>query len=194
MKNYFSDIMKRINNLFGYLLIALLFMVFACGGGGGGGTGPNPVITFAPDSASPGDNSVYMAQNLSLSSGDVLAIDVKANNISGNVYGVAFDVLFDSSKTTYNGYTLGSFLESGGYSAVYQPSESSGRLVMGISRQGLVNGTSGSGTIVTLKLRVTGSSAVAFDTNRSNLLERISGTETQAIAGVSWHGGTAAAQ
>lgn len=131
--------------------------------------------------------SICMSQNSSLSSGDILAIDIKSNNISSNVYGAAFDVDFDSTKMTYNSYVAGSFLESGGNTVNYQvglQSGNSGKLVIGISRQGVVSGVSGSGTLVTLKFRVTGNSSVAF----SNYDLRDS--SNQAILGISWYGGT----
>ena len=120
------------------LVIAVLFLP-ACAP-----TSPSSTtITFS--GSNPGDNSVYMAKNDTLSSGDIIAIDVKANNISGLVYGAAFDVDFDSSKVTYDSKVEGIFLEQGGNSPTYLVSLQSGstnKLVIGISRQGSSSGAS----------------------------------------------------
>ena len=157
--------LRYIEGLSKHLLtLCTVLIITACGGGGGNGsTSPSTTISFS--GTNPGSNSVYMAQNSALSSGDILAIDVKMNNLSSNAYGAAFDVDFDSTKMTYNSYAVGSFLEQGENTVNYQmglQSGNSGKLVVGISRQGGVGGVSGSGTIVTLKFRVTGNLSVAF--------------------------------
>lgn len=177
-----------------YFLVLLITVALpACGGGGGGGgTGPtSPSTTISFSGSTPGNNAVYMAKNNALSSGNILAIDVNVNNVSNNVYGSAFDVDFDSTKMTYDSYAAGSFLESGGNTTSYQvglQSGNSGKLIVGISRQGAVNGISGSGTLITLKFNVTGNSSVAF----SNYELRDSSNQT--ISGITWYGGTMAVQ
>lgn len=157
------------------LLIATIF-ISACRWGGNGITDP-----------SVGDNTVYMARNSSLSSGDTVAVDVKVEGVN-NVYGAAFDVDFDSTKMTYTGCTQGSFLEqSGGCMANPQPG-TSGKLVVGISRQGTANGVSGSGTLVTLMFRPTESSSVTFS-NAS-----LKDSSNQPISGITWTDGTVTVQ
>ena len=102
-----------------------------------------------------------------MSSDSVLAIDIKASNVS-DVYGAAFDVDFDSTKMSYSGYSAGSFLEGGGNSVNYQAtlqSGNSGKLIVVASRQGSVEGATGSGTLVTLKFNVPGGSSVSFSNN-----------------------------
>lgn len=138
---------------------------------------------------SPGDNTIYMAKNSSLSIGDIIAIDVKSNNISSGVFGAAFDVDFDSSKITYDSYVAGNFLEQGGatvhYEAILQ-SDNSSKLVAGITRQ---TGTAtGSGTLITLKFKVTSGSTVGF--SRNELRDQSNLT----ILGTTWSGGTVTVQ
>lgn len=172
-------------NMF-YILSALL-IISACGGGGGSSsTSPSSTIVFT--GSTPGSNSVYMAQNNI--TGDDLTIDIKANNISSGVYGTAFNVDFDSSKITYKSYTNGSFLEQGGNSASYQvalQSNNSGRLVVGISRQGDVSGVTGSWTLITLKFKATGSSSLSFSDNE------LRDSSNQAVS-ATWYGGTVTVQ
>jgi hypothetical protein len=161
----------------------------AAGAGGSGPTSPSATISFL--GTTPGSDAIHMSQNSSLSSGDILAIDIKANDISSNVYGAAFDVKFDSSKITYDSYVSGSFLESGGNTVNYQvglQSGNSGKLVVGISRQGPVSGISGSGTLVTLKFKVTGISVVVFSNNV------LKDSSNQTISGINWYGGMVAVQ
>lgn len=167
------------------LILCMVLIIFACGGGGGGSapTSPSAAISFLGTTR--GSDAIYMSQNSSLSNGDFLAIDIKANDISSNVYGAAFDVKFDSSKITYDSYVSGSFLESGGNMVNYQVGLQSGnsKLVIGISRQGPVSGISGSGTLVTLKFKVTGSSVVVFSNNA------LKDSSNQTISGIIWYGG-----
>src|SRR4030067_692543 len=77
---------------------------------------PSKTISFSGSSSG---YNVYMQKNNSLSTSDILAIDVKADSVS-NVFGAAFDIDFDSTKMTYSSYSAGSFLETGGNSVSYQ--------------------------------------------------------------------------
>ena len=134
------------------------------GGGGSSPTGPGTTVAFSGSSSG---YNVYMARNSSLSSGSVLAVDIKVDSVS-NVFGAAFDIDFDSTKMTYSSYSAGSFLETGGNSVSYQPvtqSGNSGKLIVGVSRQAPSGGQSGSGILVTLKFNVTGGTSVSFSNN-----------------------------
>ena len=149
---------------------------------------PTAIILFS--GSTPGNNSVYMSRNSSLSSGNTLSVDIKVNNVS-NVYGAAFDVDFDSSKMTYDSYSAGSLLESGGNAVSYQAglqSGNSGKLIAGISRQAGASGVSGSGILITLKFKVTGNSAISFSNNS------LKDSTNQSISGVTWSGGTVTVQ
>lgn len=146
-------------------LSILMLLMSACGGSGGGGNGPTSPSTTVNFSGvtSPGNDTVYMAINNSLSSGNTLAIDVKANNISGSVFGSAFDVDFDSSKVTYESKSAGDFFEQGGNTVYYlvRPSGSN-KIIAGVSSLAPTTGVTGSGIILTLKFKVTGSSSLSF--------------------------------
>lgn len=145
-----------------------------------------PTTTTAFSSSAPSSNTVYMTKNSSLSSGDTLAIDVKANGLSGNVKGAAFDVDFDSTKITYSSYAEGNFFGSGSSTIAALQQGSSSKVVVGVSTG---SGTvTGSGTIVTLKFKVKGNSSVAF----SNYELRDS--SNQSVSGISWSGGTVTVQ
>lgn len=152
-----------------YLLIMIstltLPLMSACGGGGGGGSSPTvPSTIMTLSSATPGSNSVYMVKNSSLSSGSVLAIDIKVDSVS-NVFGAAFDIDFDSTKMTYSDYSAGSFLETGGHTVTYIATQAVNKLIVGVSRQSPSGGQSGSGTLVILKFNVTGDTSVSFSNN-----------------------------
>lgn len=167
------------------IFFSLITIVQGCGGGGGDGIGtttPSQVITFR--GTAPVNETIYMSKNNAFSSGGMLAIDIKANNIS-NTYGVAFDVDFDSSKITYDGYIVGSYLEAGGGTVNYFVSPQTGKLVVGISR--LTGVVSGSGTIVTLKFKsiASGDTPVSFNNNI------VRDANNQTIPAVTWNGGTA---
>lgn len=180
------------NGLKMFCILSALVIISACGGGGGGGssTSPSSTITFTADSSSPGSNTVYMTRNSSESSGNTLAVDIKVNNAS-DVYGAAFDVDFDSSKMTYSTYSNGSFLEQGGASVSYQvatQSGNSGKLVVGISKQGAVSGASGIGTLLTLKFNVSGGTDIDFSNNQ------LANSSGSSISGITWSGGTVTVQ
>lgn len=170
------------------LILCSVLLISACGGGGGGGesssTSPSSTITFSGSSSG---YNVYMAQNTSQSSGSVIAIDVKVDNVS-DIYGAAFDVDFDSSKMTYSSYSAGSFLESGGNSVTYQAalqSDTSGKLIVVASRQGAISGNSGSGT----EFDVTSGGSISF--SNSSLVDSSGNT----ISSASWSsGGTVTVQ
>lgn len=171
------------------IFVLSMFLISACGGGGGGSTPTSPTIpiTSVTFSGSSSGYNVYMAKNDGQSSGGILAIDVKVNNVS-NVFGAAFNIDFDSTKMTYsNSYSAGSFLETGGNSVSYLPatqSGNSGKLIVGVSRQAPSGGQSGSGTLVTLKFNVTGGGSVSFS---NNSLKDSSGNT---ISAATWSGGT----
>lgn len=184
--NFFPIMMGLPKHL---LILCTVLIISACGGGGSGessSTSPSSTIVFS--GSTPGSNSVYLAQNNII--GDDLTIDIKVNNLSSGIYGAAFNVDFDSSKIMYESYTNGSFLEQGDNSATYQvalQSNNSGRLVLGISRQGNVSGVMGSGTLITLKFRVAGSSSLSFSDNE------LRDSSNQVIS-TTWYGGEVTVQ
>ncbi len=167
--------------------INLIIIIHGCGSGGGNTnmiSTPSQVIAFSGNT--PGNQAVYMSQNSSLSSGNTLAIDIKANNVS-NAYGFAFDLDFDPTKMTYDSYAAGNYLEGGGNIPTYLVTAQAGKLIVGLSRLGTVGGVSGSGTIITLKFKAVAAGNASV--NSSNNTVRDSGN--QSIPGVTWNGGTA---
>lgn len=147
----------------------------------------DPTTTAAFSGSNPGTNSVYMVQNTSLSSGDTLAVDVKANNISGNVKGAAFDVDFDSAKITYLDKAGGDFFGAGSATEAKLQHGSTNKIVVGVTTTS-GTATTNSGTIVTLKFKVTGNSSIAF--SNSELRD----SNNQAISGITWNGGSVTVQ
>lgn len=169
---------------------------------------------FTPDSVSCTPNCVSMARNATESSTGVLAIDVKANDITnGNVFGAAFDVdIQDTTVTQWNGLGFmscttppsgcansglasGSFLEGSlpftvNYFVSLLNGTDTNTLVVGPSEVAPATGVIGSGTIVTLKFKKIGTqgqtSMLSFS---SNSLEDPS-SPPNPIAGISWSAGT----
>ena len=152
------------------------------GGGGGGGVGPSPTVTFT--GTTPAANEIYLVRNAVRSSGSVLAIDVKANEVSGAVFGTAFDLDFSNpSGMTYIGHEAGSFLDESAGSVIYNSSDmGGGKIVVGASSPAGATGATGSGTIITLKFGVTDASVLSFSNNE------LRDSANHAIS-VTWQGG-----
>ncbi|MFH1287385.1 MAG: cohesin domain-containing protein [bacterium] len=147
-------------------------------------------ISFSPDNSNPGSNSVIMAENKI--SGDTLEIDIKANIISANVFGIAFHLNFNSSILVYDGYTHGSLFENVG-SPGYQISLKSGasnELLIGISQGPGETGVNGSGTFITLRFKVVaiGASTLTYT------YQELEDPRTLPILGITWDGGTVVVQ
>lgn len=97
--------------------------------------------------------------------GETLGVSVKVENVE-NVYGVAFDLLFDSEAFELASSRAGEFLKLAHqrFLANFQ-SDDSNRLVVGVSRVGDADGTSGEGVVASfeLKAKSAGSYSVALD-------------------------------
>lgn len=143
------------------MLLGSGWLGIGCGGGGGGGGGPttppNPIpppsnITFTPDSSG-GSNSISLSTG-SGGSGSVFVLDVDAQSVT-DLYGVSFVLEYPSDllKFTRNSESEGTFLSEGGQvDTDLQVSErTSGEVVVGITRLGIVPGASGSGTLLSLE-------------------------------------------
>jgi len=137
-------------------VVAVVFSSIGCGGGGGGGGGPTEPppptsrVTFTP-AGSAGANSIYLAQgNNTVISRFVL--DVEASQVD-DLYGVSFNLVFPKARLSWipGGTSEGTFLSSSGSTDLIVAEDSPGVLVVGLSLLGDVQGSTGSGTLLSLE-------------------------------------------
>lgn len=149
------------------VLAALLLLVAAaCGGGGGGGGGggtPPPTVdegfTLTPSSA--GTPAVVLAEGSGTTT-TVLDLEVRAQGMN-DLYGVAFELVYPQALMDFEAFSEGDFLMSGGLDTVLRVFESEpGRIVIGLTRLGARPGQAGSGELLTLRFRATGSGSGSF--------------------------------
>jgi hypothetical protein len=141
------------------VLLMALVTAPACGGGGGDSTAaggsPTPIAAaFTPDQGSPGPNTVALIEGSK--SNDVVTVNVTVTG-TNDVFGAAFEVLYDDFHTTFLGYTPGTVVEQGGNAPTYNVDGSSnpGRIVIGISRTGSSStDVTSTKTLVGLQFRV----------------------------------------
>jgi hypothetical protein len=176
------------------VLLGLVSIAVACGGGGGGGEtvvgGPSSNLSanFVGDQLSPTSDQVTLVQETAF--GDLVTVSVWVTDIS-NVYGAAFDVVYNPSLVRYEAWEPGVLLEQGGYTPNYTvQNPQGGRVVVGVSRSGNVRGANavGTRTLIRLVFRATavGSSAVSFQA--ASLID--DGFPPEDIPGTAWFGGT----
>lgn len=129
--------------------------------------------------------TVSLSENVALSSPTVLAVDVSIKNVSVNpVYGVVFDLDFDSSVIAWSGSVssscsgapsgcaIGSFLETTTVNGVlYDVALQKGalnKLVIGATQTGNDPGVLGNGPVVTLFFNFVGAPGAMGPLNFSN--------------------------
>lgn len=158
---------------------------------------PAYAFVFTPTNSSPGANSIYLIFNGTQSQGDLIAIDVRINSLSGSApaIGAAFDLDFDPSVLTYHSLLPGDFFERGDLSGNGSMARMSamqqgapGKLLIGISQNYGDPGGSGSGTLVTLKFTVA-SGAQTLQSNLTFSNMNLISLQRQLIAGLNWYGG-----
>ena len=143
--------------MFGTMLLALaLAGAPACGGGSESDSGGSPsgfAASFAPAQPTPGSNTIAMLQGARTN--DLVTVNVTATD-TGNLFGIAFDVLYDDTKVTYTGFAKGTLLEQGSGAPNYTVDGSNlGRIVVGVARtNGTTTNASGTKTIIALTFRV----------------------------------------
>jgi len=163
---------------------------FACGGGGGGrGGGGTPPPTQPPASIVYTAGESSSSATLALvegagSSPTQLRLNLDAQQASG-LYGVAFDLLFPSGVLTYVGANQGPFLASP--TSLQISTDTPGRLIIGLTRLGNVEGASGSGTLLTLEFRAAG---IAGSGDFTFINNTAFDNKAKAISGVTWSGGS----
>jgi hypothetical protein len=176
------------------VLLGLISMVVACGGGGGGGDtvtgGPGSALSasFVAQEPAPGAGSISMSQYTAI--GNVVNVNVLLTG-TNNVYGAAFDVTYNPSLVRFEDWTPGVVLEQGGHSPNYTvQNPQAGRVVVGASRLGDVDGADIPGTRVLIRLvfsaTAPGSSPISFQA--ASLID--DQFPPQDISGTSWFGGT----
>jgi hypothetical protein len=187
--------MKRFASLLGLLVLAT---TLACGGGGDSGTdrgvfndsgsSNNLAADMTPDEPNPGSDDVSV--ETVGTSGNLVTVAFTVTDTS-DVFGAAFDVVFDPSMIEFAGWSPGRLLEHSGETAAYQVSSAvAGTVVVGASRQGSATGSTASGTerLVELTFRSIAAGASGLTFRNSVLLN--SQSPPQTIGGISWHGGT----
>jgi hypothetical protein len=110
-----------------------------------------------------GKNSILLRQN----STEWTSIDVSADRIIDAVHSISFNLDFDSTKMTYDGYLTGMFFEQNGSHTSYAVNLDPGndhKIIVNISQDGSGNVATGSGIIVTLKFKLIaeGTSSISF--------------------------------
>ena len=154
------------------LAAALVALGTACGGGGGGGGGgpvepPAATLSFTPTSAAPA-NSVSLVRTNGTDP-NLLVLELRATGVT-DLYGVAFDLSYPSSLR-YDSTSEGTWLSSNGAQTSLQVAEQTGKLVIGHSRLGGIGGSTGDGTLLTLRFTAVtaGTGALTFsDTEAFN--------------------------
>ena len=186
-----------MNRLASTLLVSLVAVATACGGGSGGGGGavvPDPPggsgtlnAGFTPAEANPGPDTVAMKQGSA--NGDLVTVEVDITDVSG-VYGVAFDVVYDSSNATFENWVPGTLLEQGGQTPTYQISSITDRVVVAATRQGNLPGANAAGrvTVIRLRFRVRNPGAFGVSFQSQTLFD--DQVPPQQMAGIDWFAGT----
>lgn len=106
----------------------------------------------------------------SVAIGSQFTVTVNISN-AANLFGVAFDLIYDPAKIQFVSAQKGSFLEQGGATTVMTTAVSPvGDLIVGYSRQavgGVATGIDGSGTLMSITFRglASGTSSLVFQNN-----------------------------
>lgn len=123
-----------------------------------------PTFTFASGGGA-GAGSLALATG-SGSTSSRLRLDLAANQAT-DLYGISFDLVFPAQTVQFDTASEGVFLSaSGAVATSFQVFQSEpGRLVVGLSRLGNVDGVAGSGTLLTLELVpvAAGTGALSFE-------------------------------
>lgn len=173
------------------LVVALVLAAFLPSCGDSSPTGPivppepRPGITFRPT------RFPFPPASLTLqvrsSSPEEITLALTATRVA-DLYGWAVDLVFDTEILGFVSFEQGGFLEADGVEVITQLAEGSdGRLIIGQTRVGDVDGVTGSGDVLALTLRAEaeGSTGIlpengaSFDSEGSDLgLEILGGSIT----------------
>jgi hypothetical protein len=161
------------------LALAAVSLLAACGGGGGGGgstptqppppvTPPpttQPSVTFTPAAAA-GAGSIALGMGAA-STTTKLVLEVRSGGIQ-DLYGVAFDLQYPANLLQLTQVTQGPLLSPGTFE---QSPTTTGNVVIGVSRLGLVPGISGAGVIALVEFKPIASGSGVFSFSRNAALD-----------------------
>ncbi|MCC7201677.1 MAG: putative Ig domain-containing protein [Nitrospirae bacterium] len=159
---------------------------------------PVNAFVYSQENPAPGTGSIYLSYNSTQSQGNILALDVRVNSLSGTTpaIGAAFDVNFDPAVLTYDSYLPGNFFEGSDIpdngnmvKLVASPQAVPGTLIIGLSQNNGDPGASGSGTLLTLKFRVSSTAAQVLQSNVSLSLMNMLDLQGEMIGGLNWYDG-----
>ncbi|MCL4524517.1 MAG: cohesin domain-containing protein [Acidobacteria bacterium] len=167
----------------------LCLLLAACKGGGGGAPPPPPTSTaiFTPATAPPGA-AITVTGPAGAQQGSI-TLDLNAQSLPANTYGIAFDLDFNSGLVAFAGPQNGTFFEAAGpasYQVKLDPANN-GKLIVGVMLLGQSSGVSGSGRIVSLRFNILNNAGSAPLTFSGNAAQNSSG---QPLSGLSWAAGT----
>jgi hypothetical protein len=92
------------------------------------------------------------------------AVDVKIDDVA-DLYGLSFDVVFDPDLLKVVSFSEGGFLKSDGKPTTFLGTTTSGRLIIGMTRQGCVTGMNGGGELaeIVFKPKQPGTTTLKFE-------------------------------
>jgi hypothetical protein len=153
------------------------------------GPGSNNLIAgFTPQLSNPGPNTMSAAE--AGIAAELVTVAIQVTD-TANVFGSAFDLVYDPNLATFMSWSAGSLLEQGGNSPLYQVNATaSGRLVVGASRTGSGTGANASGTVTLIHLtfRMDGAGSSSLDFQNTSVED--DSNPPQPIPGMSAGGGT----
>ncbi len=150
--------------------VAVAIAAPGCGGGGGGGGStpptdpPPPTRSLMWSSNAPGSGQTVYLDVRDVSNVDRFVLQVRISG-GGDLYGVAFDIVFPSDLVSFDeaGVEEGNFLPGSSFDTELQIAESpAGNLVVGYTRVGDVRGRNGNGLLLELPFTTTQSGTAAF--------------------------------
>ncbi|MFQ5455596.1 MAG: hypothetical protein ACE5EA_05235 [Nitrospirota bacterium] len=166
------------------ILIALVLIINSCGGIEP--TGKERIIFF-PEPCSAAQDTISICLNKSDSGIDPVTIDIIANDITRPVLSSAFDIDFNASGLEFNNsYLTGDFFEKDGGNPDYLVTLEEGstnKIIIGVSLSSDSKGIKGSGTIISLQLRLKNGAENEITFSNNSLLD----SSGRIIEGILWN-------
>jgi hypothetical protein len=173
------------------IILSVVATTVACGGGGEGGGGnvvtSNLTPSFVSDQVDAGGGIVSMTEDSVV--GDVITIGILVTDAE-EIYGAAFDLAYDPTVATFQGWAPGTLLEQGGNPPNYTvDAPRAGTVVVGASRTGNVPGViAGGRTLIRLTFKVLQPGNARLSFRSASLTD--SRIPPEEIPGLSWFGGS----